>query len=120
MFVFYKTIHNPYYPTKTMIENFQPQETFTIRTECGKEFDQTFSAIKLVRDERHNFHIVYRTFSDEYIYSFCNPFQDSTSEQSYRLISADEVRAIFMHRLSEDNARELFSTNPAPSMRLLP
>jgi hypothetical protein len=103
-----------------MENNFQPQETFTIRTTCGREFGQTFKAMKLVRDEQHNFHIVYKTFSDEFIYSFCNPFQDCVAEHAYRLISEDEALAIFKDRLSEDNARELFSTTPVPSMRLLP
>jgi hypothetical protein len=102
-----------------MGKNFQPQEISTLRTACGREFGQTFKAIKLVRDEHHNFHIVYKTFSEEYIYSFCNPFQDCEAEHAYRLISEDEAIAIFKDRLSEDNARELFSTTPVPTMRLL-
>jgi hypothetical protein len=91
---------------------------FTLRTECGKTFQNVFKAIKLVRDEQHNFHIVYRTFSDEYVYSFCNPFQDDMNTNAYRLISESEARQIFLPRLSQDNARELFSTAKAPSAHL--
>ncbi|MCC9166706.1 hypothetical protein [Pontibacter harenae] len=80
----------------------------TLRTECGKEFDYVFRAIKLVRDEKHNFHVVYKTFQNEYIYSFCNPFQDS-AVNTYNVISEEEAKRIFLARLSEDNAHELFS-----------
>jgi hypothetical protein len=70
--------------------------------------------MKLVRDEKHNFHVVYKTFTDEYIYSFCNPFQDTNPEDAYMLISESEAKNIFMNRLSPDNARELFnSTEPS-------
>jgi hypothetical protein len=91
---------------------------FTLKTECGKTFHNVFKAIKLVRDEQHNFHIVYRTYSDEYVYSFCNPFQDDIATNAYRLISETEARQIFLHRLSRDNARELFSTAKATSAQL--
>ncbi|WP_018479583.1 hypothetical protein [Pontibacter roseus] len=102
-----------------MNPNFQPQETTTLKTECGKEFGHSFKAIKLVRDEQHNFHIVYKTFSNEYIYSFCNPFQDTSSAHPYKLISEEQAKAIFLNRLSPANARELFSTAQAPTMRVL-
>lgn len=99
--------------------NLQPQESFTIKTECGKEFGQSFKAIKLVQDEQHNFHIVYKTYSNEYIYSFCNPFQDTSSEHAYKLISEKEAKDIFLSLLSQENARELFNTAQAPTMRIL-
>ena len=96
------------------MENFTAsQQELLIRTECGKEYSNVFKAIKLVRDEKYNFHIVYRTYTDEYIYSFCNPFQDTCAAETYKLISESEAREIFMPRLSQDNARELFSTTEA-------
>ncbi|MBF8963506.1 hypothetical protein I0P70_09625 [Pontibacter sp. FD36] len=101
-----------------MNTDFQPKEFTTIKTVCGKELDFTFKAIKLARDEKHNFHIVYRTFSDEFIYSFCNPFLDTSSEHVYRMISEAEAKAIFMPLLSPENARELFSTAQAPAMQV--
>ncbi|WP_347159691.1 hypothetical protein [Pontibacter chitinilyticus] len=85
-------------------------EQLTLKTECGKEFGNVFRAIQLIRDERHNFHVVYRTFSDEYIYSFCNPFQDTYAGNTYRLISKEEAMAIFMQHLTQDNFRELFNS----------
>lgn len=91
---------------------------FTLQTECGKTFENVFKAIKLMRDEQHNFHVVYKTFSDEYIYSFCNPFQDDLISNIYRIISEPEARQIFQHRLSQDNARELFNTIPAATAQL--
>jgi hypothetical protein len=102
-----------------MNTGFQSEELTTIKTACGKEFGNSFRAIKLVRDEKHNFHIVYKTFSNEYIYSFCNPFQDTSSEHAYKLISEEEAKVIFLNRLSQENARELFSTAKAPVMRIL-
>ncbi|MBX0334150.1 hypothetical protein K3G39_12975 [Pontibacter sp. HSC-14F20] len=99
-----------------MNTNFQPQEFTSIKTVCGKALGSTFKAIKLVRDEKHNFHIVYRTFSDEFIYSFCNPFLDTSSEHVYKIISEEEAKVIFMPLLSQENARELFSTAQAPAM----
>lgn len=96
--------------------NFQPQESTPIKTVCGRALDSTFKVIKLARDEKHNFHIVYRTFSDEFIYSFCNPFLDTPSEHDYRIISEEEAKAIFLPLLSAENARELFSTAQAPTM----
>ncbi|PKV63594.1 hypothetical protein [Pontibacter ramchanderi] len=102
-----------------MMTDFQPKEHNAIKTVCGKQLDATFKAIKLVRDERHNFHIVYRTFSDEFIYSYCNPFLDTSSEHVYRVISEQEAKAIFLPLLSLENARELFSTAQAPTMQLL-
>ena len=89
------------------------QQALLLRTECGKEYSQAFKAIKLVRDEKHNFHVVYRTYSDEYIYSSCNPFQDTYAAETYKLITEAEAKQIFLHRLSQDNARELFSTAEA-------
>ncbi|GAA4432103.1 hypothetical protein GCM10023188_20290 [Pontibacter saemangeumensis] len=86
---------------------------FTLQTECGKTFENVFKVIKLVRDEKHNFHVVYKTFSDEYIYSFCNPFQDELISNVYRIISEPEAKQIFLHHLSQDNARELFTTAKA-------
>jgi hypothetical protein len=82
-----------------------------LRTECGKEYNNAFQAIKLIRDEKYNFHVVYKTFSGEYIYSSCNPFQNSNTSDTYKLISEEEAKRIFKHRLSLDNARELFSTD---------
>jgi hypothetical protein len=115
--LFYSSLFaNP--TSKTMNTNFQPQESTSIKTVCGRELGSTFKAIKLARDERHNFHIVYRTFSDEFIYSFCNPFLDTSSEHVYRIISEEEAKAIFMPLLSQENARELFSTAQAPAMQV--
>ena len=102
-----------------MNTSFQPQELTTIKTECGKEYGNSFRAIKLVRDENHSFHIVYKTFTNEYIYSFCNPFQDTSSEHAYKLISEKEAKDIFLSLLSQENARELFNTAQAPTMRIL-
>lgn len=82
-----------------------------LRTVCRKEFCNVFKTMKLVRDEKHNFHVVYKTFSDEYIYSFCNPFLDTNIEVTYMLISETEAKAIFMDRLSPENACELFNIN---------
>ncbi|MFD3003225.1 hypothetical protein ACFS7Z_22880 [Pontibacter toksunensis] len=96
-----------------MEETLQSYVDFTLRTECGKTFENVFKAIKLVRDEKHNFHIVYRTFSDEYIYSFCNPFLDELATNAYKIIPESEARKIFLHRLSQENASELFSTAKA-------
>ena len=79
-------------------------------------FGHSFKAIKLMRDEQHNFHVVYKTFSDEYIYSFCNPFQDTLSAHAYKLISEEEAKAIFLDRLSQENARELFNTAQASTV----
>ena len=101
-----------------MEETLQSYVDFSLRTECGKTFENVFKAIKLVRDEKHNFHIVYRTFSDEYIYSFCNPFQDEFATQAYHIISESEARSIFLPRLSEQNASELFSTSKATPAQL--
>ncbi len=91
-------------------------EVFALKTECGKEFGSIFKAIKLIRDEKHNFHVVYKTFSDEYIYSFCNPFQDTFSANTFKLISEEEAKKIFLSRLSKENARELFSTAEASAV----
>ncbi|MBD1396578.1 hypothetical protein H9Q13_05320 [Pontibacter sp. JH31] len=102
-----------------MNTDLQPQESSAIKTECGKEFGHLFKAIKLVQDERHNFHIVYKTYSNQYIYSFCNPFQDTSSGHAYKLISEKEAKTIFLDRLSPENARELFYTAQAPIMRTL-
>ncbi|MCJ8165594.1 hypothetical protein MKJ04_12150 [Pontibacter sp. E15-1] len=88
---------------------------FSLQTECGKTFGNVFKAIKLVRDEQHNFHIVYKTFSDEYIYSFCNPFQDDLFANVYRLISEPEAKRIFQRLLSQENASELFNAPAAAS-----
>jgi len=81
-----------------------------LKTVCGKEFCYIFKTMKLVRDEKHNFHVVYKTFSDEYIYTFCNPFLDANTADTYMLISEREAKEIFQKRLSPDNARELFDT----------
>lgn len=95
------------------------QQELLIKTECGKVYSNVFKAIKLVRDERHNFHIVYRTYADEYIYSFCNPFQDTYAAETYKVITEAEAKKIFMPRLSQDNARELFSTAEAFSKQIV-
>ena len=92
-----------------MNESLQIQELPTFKTVCGREFCYTFKTMKLVRDEQHNCHVVYKTFADEYIYSFCNPFQDTFSDNTYNLISEEEAKHIFMPRLSQQNASELFS-----------
>lgn len=91
-----------------MIKNLPSYVDYALRTECGKSFDNVFKAIKLIRDEAHNFHVVYKTFSDEYIYSFCNPFLDELSTNVYRIISEVEAKQIFQHRLTQENAQELF------------
>lgn len=83
-------------------------EQQVLKTVCGKEFCSVFKTMKLVRDEKHNFHVVYKTFSDEYIYSFCNPFLDANIADTYLLISEREAKDIFQKRLSPDNAHELF------------
>ncbi len=83
---------------------------YVLKTVCRKEFCPTFKTMKLVRDEKHNFHVVYKTFSDEYVYSFCNPFQDTNPADTYMLISETEARDIFLKRLSPDNASELFDS----------
>ncbi|WP_162054947.1 hypothetical protein [Pontibacter pamirensis] len=101
-----------------MEETLQSYVDFTLRTECGKMFENVFKAIKLVRDEKHNFHIVYKTFSDEYIYSFCNPFLDEAATHTYTIISESEARNIFLPRLSQENASELFSTAKATPAQL--
>lgn len=93
------------------MENLYTQENqLMLRTECGREYANMFKATQLMRDERHTFHVVYRTYADEYIYSFCNPFQDTGSDNTYRLISEAEAKRIFMQRLSQQNARELFNS----------
>lgn len=102
-----------------MNPNFHPQVSSALRTECGKEFGYCFQAIKLVRDEHYNYHVVYKTLSNEYIYSFCNPFQDTFSTHAYKLISEEEAKAIFLGRLSQENARELFNTVQASTVRIL-
>jgi len=81
-----------------------------LRTECGREYANMFKATQLMRDKQHVFHVVYRTYTDEYIYSFCNPFQDTGSDNTYRLISEAEAKRIFMQHLSQQNARELFNS----------
>ena len=96
-----------------MKQRLEQHEQQLLKTECGKVFDYVFKAIKLVRDEKHNFHVVYRTMSDEYIYSFCNPFLDSMAANTYKLISEDEAREIFLPRLTSANARELFTSAKA-------
>ena len=103
-----------------MDTTLQSYVDFTLRTECGKTFENVFKVIKLMRDEKHNFHVVYRTFSDEYIYSFCNPFQDESISNVYRIISKPEAKRIFQHRLSQDNARELFTTAKSSLPQLRP
>ncbi|WP_242927947.1 hypothetical protein [Pontibacter vulgaris] len=99
-----------------MEDNLYTTQELALKTECGKEFDGLFKAIKLIRDEKHNFHVVYKTFSDEYIYSFCNPFQDTFSVNTYKLISEEEAKGIFLSRLSQENARELFNTAEASAV----
>ncbi|MFD2514684.1 hypothetical protein ACFSRY_12480 [Pontibacter locisalis] len=101
-----------------MEKKLNTQEVQKLRTACGKEYSNVFRAIKLVRDEKHNFHVVYKTFSDEYIYSFCNPFLDTNAADSYRLISEAEAKQIFLHRLSQDNALELFNSVDVPKERV--
>ena len=92
-----------------MKTNASLHEATWLRTECGKVYSNVFKAVKLVRDEKYHFHVIYRTFSDEYIYSFCNPFQDADTGHVYKLISEQDARTIFLTRLSKDNARELFN-----------
>ncbi|PRY10393.1 hypothetical protein CLV24_114122 [Pontibacter ummariensis] len=101
-----------------MEQHFNDHIQFSLRTVCGKEFGNVFKAIKLVRDEKYNFHVVYHTFTGEYIYSSCNPFQEEFEDNTYKLISESEARRIFLHRLSEDNARELFQTAEATAVQL--
>ncbi len=94
-----------------MDTNLPSYVDFALRTECGKTFENVFKAMKLVRDEKHNFHVVYKTFTDEYIYSFCNPFQDDLGTNLFRIISESEAKQIFQHRLSSENAFELFTAS---------
>ena len=96
-----------------MNQSLQHTEEQQLKTECGRVFDYIFKAMKLVRDEKHNFHVVYKTMSDEYIYSFCNPFLDTLAANTYKLISEDEAKKIFLPRLSSENAHELFTTAKA-------
>ncbi|QCR23533.1 hypothetical protein [Pontibacter sp. SGAir0037] len=92
------------------LQNNQYQ-TATLVTECGREFENTFKAIKLIRDEHHNFHIIYRTYANEYIYTFCNPLQDTyPNAHTFKLISEAEAKKIFLSRLSAENVRELFDS----------
>ncbi|WP_299819917.1 hypothetical protein [uncultured Pontibacter sp.] len=102
-----------------MESNANLQQELLLRTVCGREYSNVFKAIKLVRDEKHNFHVVYRTYSDEYIYSCCNPFQDTYAADTYKLISETEAKQIFMPRLSQSNARELFNTAEASSKQIV-
>lgn len=96
-----------------MNQSLQHTEEQLLKTECGRVFDYIFKAMKLVRDEKHNFHVVYKTMSDEYIYSFCNPFLDTLAPNTYKLISEDEAKKIFLPRLTSANAHELFTTAKA-------
>lgn len=95
---------------KQRLENTEEQ---LLKTECGRVFDYIFKAMKLIRDEKHNFHVVYKTMTDEYIYSFCNPFQDTLAMNTYKLISEEEAKHIFMPKLTSENAHELFTTAKA-------
>ncbi|GHA74179.1 hypothetical protein [Pontibacter akesuensis] len=99
-----------------MANNLRTSHEQTIRTECGRTFGCMFRAIKLMRDEKHWFHMIYRTFENEYIYAVCNPFLDSDAI-TYHLISEAEAKRIFLPKLSADNARELF---PAPTATVAP
>ncbi|MFD2248440.1 hypothetical protein [Pontibacter ruber] len=101
-----------------MLNGLDTQGSVALKTECGKEFGNTFRAMKLVRDEQHRFHVVYKTFTDEYIYSFCDPFLDTFSVNTYKLISENEAKEIFLNRLSQENARELFNTAEASVVRM--
>ncbi|NEM96926.1 hypothetical protein [Pontibacter burrus] len=96
-----------------MKQSLRNQEVQLLQTECGRVFDYVFKAMKLVRDEKHNFHVVYKTMTDEYIYSFCNPFQDTLATNTYKLISEAEAKKIFLPRLTSENAHELFTTAKA-------
>jgi hypothetical protein len=96
-----------------MKQSLQHTEQQLLKTECGRVFDYIFKAMKLVRDEKHNFHVVYKTMTDEYIYSFCNPFLDTLAPNTYKLISEDEAKKIFLPRLTSVNAHELFTTAKA-------
>ena len=96
-----------------MDQNLPLTEEQVLKTECGRVFDYIFKAMKLVRDEKHNFHVVYKTMTDEYIYSFCNPFQDTLATNTYKLISEEEAKNIFLPRLTSNNAHELFTTAKA-------
>ncbi len=64
-----------------------------------------------MRDERYTFHVVYKTLTDEYVYSYCNPLLESQVNHTYEVISETEAKRIFMQHLSQDNARDLFSAN---------
>ncbi|MEJ8756417.1 hypothetical protein WG947_05390 [Pontibacter sp. H259] len=96
-----------------MTQNLQHTDEQLLMTECGKVFSYMFKAMKLVRDEKHNFHVVYKTMTDEYIYSFCNPFHDTLAPNTYKLISEEEAKKIFLPRLTSANAHELFTTAKA-------
>lgn len=94
-------------------QGLQHTEEQFLKTECGRVFSYIFKAIKLVSDEKHNFHVVYKTMTDEYIYSFCNPFLDTLAPNTYKLISEEEAKHIFLPRLTSVNAHELFATAKA-------
>lgn len=95
----------------------QQEQAMRLQTECGRSFSNVFKAIKLVRDEKHNFHIIYKTFQNEFIYTFCDPFQES-DVNLYQVISEQEAKNIFLPKLSPENALELFSSSAQTLMRL--
>ncbi|RIJ43108.1 hypothetical protein D1627_04580 [Pontibacter oryzae] len=95
----------------------QQEQAARLQTECGRTFSNVFRAIKLVRDEKHNFHIIYKTYQNEFIYTFCDPFQES-DVNLYQVISEQEARNIFLPRLSTENALELFSGSAQPISRI--
>jgi hypothetical protein len=101
-----------------MFTGVASQESMVLETACGRKFANTFKTMKLIRDERHRFHVVYKTFSNDYIYSFCDPFLDTFPANTYTLISEDEAKRIFLTRLSQENARELFTTAEASVVRM--
>jgi hypothetical protein len=98
--------------------NLNTPEGQVLRTTCGKEYNSVFKAIKLMRDEKQNFHVVYKTFTDEFIYSSCNPFVETYVADTYKLISEAEAKVIFLQRLSQDNALELFDSIKFPQKSL--
>jgi hypothetical protein len=97
---------------------FHHSSNQVLRTTCGKEFGYTFKTMKLIRDDKHNFHVVYKTFNNDYIYSSCNPFQDGSISITYHLISETEAKAIFLKRLSPDNAEDLFELEETPVLMI--
>lgn len=78
-----------------------------LKTECGRTFGNLFKSMQLMRDEQHRFHMLYRTYQNEYIHSCCDPFAEDDTIR-YTLISEEEARHIFLSRIAPAHAKDLF------------